>query len=354
MGIKNLSKFLQKQLPTLYQRRPLSHYAGKKIAIDITLYLYRFKQTAKSRWLSSLINMILMLKKNDIQGIFVYDTKAPEIKGPKIQERKRRRSQATHRIDSIRKAYQIYEESEHKIVDPILVQTMERSTRHSTRLLGPMDVDTFDIDSNVIEQEIMRLEKQNIYVSTTDFELSKEFLRLAGLVYINSESEAETLCSFLCCHGYVDAVLSNDTDVMVYGTPLFLTNLNKGTVQEIQFEQITKGLGITYEQFRDFCIMCGTDYNSNIYRVGCVNAYKYLQRYGTIEGIRDGTNLDTSVLLYEKVRDIFTVPSVLEEPDLTERKPDIPLLEVFLVENHYSPDIAKNFSKGEECKLISI
>ena len=43
MGIKNINTILKKYAPDGIKRRNLSTYKYKKIAIDISIYLYRFK-----------------------------------------------------------------------------------------------------------------------------------------------------------------------------------------------------------------------------------------------------------------------------------------------------------------------
>lgn len=349
MGIKNLSKFLQKHVPHLYEKKSLAEYSGKRIAIDTHIFLYRFKSMAKSRWMNSLVNMILQLKRYNIQPIFIYDTKAHDLKWAKIQERKKRRSQANERIENIRRAYERYEKSNHREVDPILTQIVEKSVRQVSKLLKPMDMDRFLIDPVVIQQEISRLEKQTTYVSSQEVELSKQLLQLLGIVHIDSENEAEILCAQMCCHGHVDAVLSNDTDVLVYGTPVFLCNANIShkkdlfVVQEVRFEEILKSLALTYEEFRDFCIMCGTDYNNNIYRIGCEKAYKYIKKYSSIENIRDALGLDVSVLEHDEVRKIFCVPDKMGEMELDERSTNKDALQVFLIENQCNLDILEYF-----------
>ena len=43
MGIKNLNKFLKKHCPDVFVESDLSNYAYKKIAIDISLYIFKYK-----------------------------------------------------------------------------------------------------------------------------------------------------------------------------------------------------------------------------------------------------------------------------------------------------------------------
>ena len=53
-------------------------------------------------------------------------------------------------------------------------------------------------------------------------------------------------------------------------------DLNKETCIELNIKNILDGLEIDYFQFRDLCIMCGTDYNKNIYGIGPEKAFKLI------------------------------------------------------------------------------
>jgi flap endonuclease-1 len=80
----------------------------------------------------------------------------------------------------------------------------------------------------------------------------------------------------------------------------------KETCILVKHEEVLNELNVTYDKFLDLCIMCGCDYNKNIYKVGPEKAFKYLQKYGTIEEIGKNTALDISVLRHERVRELFT------------------------------------------------
>lgn len=170
------------------------------------------------------------------------------------------------------------------------------------------------INIEAIQQELYLLENQMINVSREDVQLSKDLLNIMKIQYYDSENEAETLCSILCVHHQVDGVLSNDTDVLAYGTPIFLTRLNiqKETFVEISIHDILEKIDMDLTQFREFCIMCGTDYNKNIYRIGHDKAYKLLQKYKSIDEISKELGYDISILNHKRVIEIFTVPPVLD------------------------------------------
>ena len=100
MGIKDLNTVLKKYCPTYVHSMCLKEYAFQKIAVDISLYLYKYKAIAKSAlddvpeseitsyWISLFLDLICCLRSADIHCIFIYDGIAPP---DKIIEQQRRR-----------------------------------------------------------------------------------------------------------------------------------------------------------------------------------------------------------------------------------------------------------------------
>ena len=54
-------------------------------------------------------------------------------------------------------------------------------------------------------------------------------------------------------------------------------------------------------QKNNLCILCGTDYNKNIYKVGPKKAYDLLKKHESI----DNFTIDTSILNHIRVRELF-------------------------------------------------
>ena len=103
MGIQNLHQLLEKYAPECYIQKHLSEYAFKKIGIDISLYLYKFKASRGDDWLEAFVSLVSCLRKWDIHCFFIYDGQAPI---EKIEEQKRRRenlSKQGERADALEK-----------------------------------------------------------------------------------------------------------------------------------------------------------------------------------------------------------------------------------------------------------
>ena len=148
------------------------------------------------------------------------------------------------------------------------------------------------------------------------------------------------MCSDLCKRKLVNAVLSEDSDVLAYESPILLLKLNilTGKCLQIKYTNVLKSLYLTSSQFLDFCIMCGTDYNKNIYRIGPDKAYKLIKNYSTIENI--SKFIDTSVLNYIRIREIFTQYQQRHIKIPYNLPPNLNLLYDFILKHNISTDIS--------------
>lgn len=99
MGIKNLTKFLRTRYPQLFKIVKLSNFKNMKIAIDISIYICRFKISHGKRWLDAFIKMIICLRKNNINCLFVYDGGFPVEKNIEHAKRKISRQRNIERIN---------------------------------------------------------------------------------------------------------------------------------------------------------------------------------------------------------------------------------------------------------------
>ena len=111
--------------------------------------------------------------------------------------------------------------------------------------------------------------------------------------------EADAQLAFLSRTGAVDAVLSDDGDMLVvYRCRILLSKFveNKGTVQELGWGHIRRGLKQTifekfdgedcYQKMVEVCILAGCDYLSSIEGIGMRTSCKLLIEHGSVEKVR--------------------------------------------------------------------
>ena len=157
-------------------------------------------------------------------------------------------------------------------------------------------------------RKVKQKRKQIFNISKKDFDIVKNLFNILKIPYYIAPWEAEKMCAKLCIDGLVDAVLSEDTDVLAYNSPTFLSKMDTRSevCTSVNFLDIIRELNVNKEQFLDICIMCGTDYNKNIPKIGVINAFKLIKKHKNIENIEKNTKHNTNILKYKRVRELFT------------------------------------------------
>tara|TARA_B100000900_G_C20563664_1_gene710047 strand:+ start:454 stop:1509 length:1056 start_codon:yes stop_codon:yes gene_type:complete len=303
MGINHLHKLLKKHSPDSYRCVKLKEYQFQKIAIDVSLYMYKYKCILGENWLNAFINLICCLRKNDIHGVFIFDSKAPPEKTQEQKDRREQRQKIKDKLNKIKEEYIEYQKT--KKPSQFLIDMCKEENK-ITRLLSTQ---TF-FKEDIIETKINKLELQTISIDKEDFNLVKELFKILGIPYYQATTEAEATGAYLCREGLVYGVMSDDTDVLAYGSPKFMTSVNthSETCIELDLEDLLENLELSYEQFRDLCIMCGTDYNKNIPKIGPQKSYQLIKSIGNLDKIDEQTIHDTRILNYHRVRQLFTFP----------------------------------------------
>ena len=313
MGICGLTDFLRKKFPTSFKDINIKDLRYKKIAVDTSLYLYKYKVINNEHWLDCFISLICCLRKNDVHPVFIFDTSAPI---EKIEEQKRRRKEVQDRRDKI-EIIRILVQSYYKdgVIDPILQEFYDKKNKNTDKekisllkKLHQKDVSlTKKFDINFIEEEIRKIDAQNISISSDDIINLKNLFDIMGVQYYQAIEEAEQTCAYLCHWKLVDGVLTEDSDVIAYGVDLFISKINSfsGQCTLIETPNLLDKLEFTREQLLDFCIMLQCDYNTRIPKIGPVSSYKLLKEYGNLDDLKEKTDMDLTSLNYERCRQLF-------------------------------------------------
>ena len=307
MGIKsNFLQFLKTKAPECFELIHLSEYAFKKVAIDVSLYMHKFKAVCGDNWLISFLNLVACLRKNEVHCVFVYDGQAPIEKKKEQDKRRNTKLLMIQQIKDIESA--IAEYTNTGVANETLIQFNLKCQSQTKRLINQESSKQADMNIKLIKEKLSSKKNQIISINSNDYETTRDLFDILEVPYFIASNEAEKMCSKLCIDGEVDAVLSEDTDTIAYGTPVFLSkiDINNSTCVRVHFQSLLEKLEMSQQEFLDFCILCGTDYNSNIQGVGSVSSFKLIKAHGSIEGIGENTQYDTSCLNYKRVRELFT------------------------------------------------
>jgi 5'-3' exonuclease len=307
MGIKDLCQFLRKIAPDLVVEVPLESLSGQRLAVDASVYLYKFiciNNQFKGQWVDMFINFIMWLRKNNIRPVFIFDGKPPKQKERTQKERRANRHRIEQRVLEMQAIMDEIDEIEDG--DPIPAAIRDRIAAVLNK-----DISDWSKRETIFNlNEVFKKENSKvIHIGPAENKKIQDLLDYIGLPWFKANGEAERTCAWLCKWGYVKGVISTDSDVLAYGAPIFIRDVrvNQETCTIMRNEDVLHVLDLTMEQFRDFCIMCGTDYNERIRGYGPAKSYALMCEYNDLDEISN-TALDTSILYYEEGRELFTLP----------------------------------------------
>ena len=225
MGPRGLNKFLRCQNPAGIEQIHLSELSGKKIVIDVSIYLYRFN--VNNELFENFYNMLINFKRFNIIPLFVFDGKPPVEKLNTIEQRRNERREAERKYNEL-------------------------------------------VESNEIENyskyNIEALKRRKTIISIKNKTELKMLFDFYGVSYVDAPGEADELCAHYVKTKQAWACLSDDMDLFVYGCPRILRYLSliNMTIVYYNLNDILGYFKMSFKNFINICIMSGTDYNSQI------------------------------------------------------------------------------------------
>ncbi|CAG2112559.1 unnamed protein product, partial [Medioppia subpectinata] len=257
MGILNLSRLIADICPEAIREVELKSLFGRRIAIDASMSIYQFLIAIRNRdqlltndsgettsHLIGLFYRTIKLLEMGIKPIYVFDGKAPQLKGGELTKRADRRKEA-----------------ENRLAEAVEEQDLENISKFNKR--------------------VVRVTRQH----NDD---CKKLLQLMGLPVIESPSEAEAQCAQLCKEGLVYATATEDMDGLTFGSPRLIRNLtsaNNEKVKEYSLDKVLEGMELSHNQFIDLGILMGCDYCDSIKGIGGKKGLELIKSFGSIEEI---------------------------------------------------------------------
>jgi len=306
MGVKNLKKFIRERYPNEIQKMNLSDFYGQVFMMDIMSYIYKFKVSMQERWLQSIINLIKTFKLNNVHVNIVFEGESPVEKNKEREQRREQRKKQEKRISDVKDDIDKYHQT--GIISDLLKEVIQKINQTDTekvnRLLHfnnniqssqiPLTINYKTLEQ--IEDYLDKKENQLVIVTEQDANKIKEICDVFGVQYFQSENEAETLCCRMCLNVKDQednrkrvpiGVISEDSDVLAYGANILLCDLNisNGDCNVIYLPSLLKTMELNYNEFLDFCILSGTDYNNNIPGIGSVKCLELINKYSSIQSI---------------------------------------------------------------------
>lgn len=192
-----------------------------------------------------------------------------------------------------------------------------------------------------------------------------EELKKLKIAYVVAPYEADSQMAFLEQRGVIDAILSEDSDLLVFGAKCLLTKLDQyGDCIMINRNDFTACreislVGWTDAEFRCMAILSGCDYLPGIEKMGLKTAYRMIRKHKTVDrvikslsfdgkmkvpaGYLDAFNRAEATFLYQWVYCADTKSLVhFNEPGL-----DVDIGNFPCIGKHVEPRIAAGVATGE-------
>jgi 5'-3' exonuclease len=271
MGIRYLNKFLRNNCTQSIRCINMSDLSGKRIVVDISIYLYKYE--ADNMLLENIYLMLSIFRYYNIIPIFIFDGKPPREKNYLLKKRKD---------------------------DKIAAQ--EEYNRLVITLQNVID----DDEKEELVATMDQLKKQFIYINKSKIEKVKELIRAYGATYYDAPGEADALCAMLVIKKKVWACLSEDMDLFVYGCNRVLRYLSLMNHNVVLYH--TKGileeLKMTHNEFKKICILSGTDYNFSANGNNeNINLHQTLKLFRRFKNNNNNMLVNTDICFYDWIRE---------------------------------------------------
>ena len=267
---------------------------GKTICVDAFNTIYQMLSSIrgadgellkdnKGRVTSHLAGLFwrnLKLLKHDMKIIYVFDGKSPSLKEEIQKQRHRQRTEAYEKWQEEKKAGNIKMAAKYAKISSFLTSQM--------------------------------------------IEDAKVLLKSMGIACIQAPSEGEAQAAFMakkhnfyCC--------SQDYDVIVFGAPILIRNLNASSMYGIKLQpeiiyhkKILEKLSLNSDDLINLAILCGTDFNpKGINGLGAKKSLALVKQYKTLDDIFKNTQYKwTFDVDYKVIYNFFKNPPVSEEYDI--------------------------------------
>lgn len=234
MGIRQLNTFLKQMCKPAIRQISFKDLSNKKIAIDVSIYLYKFLQ--EGSLIDNLYLLIGLFRKYNIVPVFVFDGKPPQEKHDILEKRRQDKKNARN----------YYLELEKKL----LLLKKHPSLKNQDEIFK-------------IQKKMQEEYKKSIKVTFKNIQEAKKLISAYGACYLEANGEADVLCAQLVKSKLVYGCLSEDMDLFAYGCNRVYRDINiyNETMIYYDYVKILKLLKLSSKEFREICVYSGTDYS---------------------------------------------------------------------------------------------
>ena len=255
MGIRYLNKYITRKCGQHIREISIYELRGNKVAIDASIYMYRFK--SEECLIDGMYQMAMLLRKTGIVPVFVFDGKPPREKIPLLKQRRDDKKNAEKEM-----------------------LTMQRKLNENK--------------SEVRYHDYIECKRKCVRLRRSEIESVKRLLMLCGITCYQAEGEADELCARLVLKKRVWACMSEDMDMFVYGCTRVIRSFHlvRGTCLLYDTNAILKTLDLTMSEFREICVVSGSDYNAS--PGDKITLYQAIESFEKFKGDREQSRVENN------------------------------------------------------------
>lgn len=282
MGIKGLPAFLKKRAPASFRKLAGPGDLGAPavvaavraqaaaltdnrpgvtpaVAVDVASLFYRLMWSADNVQAGclSFMSQFAPLRDAGIRVLFVFDGPNKDNKAVEHARRQSRRDKEAARAAELRADSDLQDGED--AVAWMLRQEANRS-------------------------ELAAIEKRTNVIRPGDYATLAAFLTNCGWTTLRADGEGEAAAAWLEREGLAHAVISDDFDTLTCGARLFIRyyGSRKYPCEAVSLPAVLIGLGISYDMFVEFCVLCGSDFTHHLKDMGPVKALKCMHLYKSL------------------------------------------------------------------------
>ncbi len=242
MGIRNLSKEFLKS-----ERKSLTEYSGKTIAIDMLTYVIKIYKKTSRIWIKKVIEWLQFLIDLNIDVICVFDGfNKPSEKNETMLKRVNNGIKSTLKLEEFKMDLKKLSNGDNEVCKKYNLICKE---------------ETYDF----LTSSICKYKYYSLFPNSNEIENLKKLIKFVlNLQVLTSNGEGESLCASLVYEKKADTVLTEDSDIILYNIPYFLTKLSKDSVIEVKTKSFLENQNLSFEKFFIKSIMMGSDYCKSI------------------------------------------------------------------------------------------
>lgn len=182
--------------------------------------------------------------------------------------------------------YDFSESEEEQLVEQL--EKEEKEHEEFQKDLNPHILNTFLEDETYLKKQQQRELRDSDEVTVNMIKEVQELLTRFGIPYITAPMEAEAQCAELLKLELVDGIITDDSDVFLFGGDRVYKNMfhEKHYVEFYSGQDIERELGLNRLKLIELAQLLGSDYTEGLKGIGPVNSMEILAHFGDLTNFR--------------------------------------------------------------------